>query len=266
MGHSATTLASDGKAHKRVLEQKLLLLDSMINSGKGAKQIRSSKNPEVQQLLLRAEELFSMAKGSLTHDEYEEASREINDAIRAISSARSRAKGQGGSTLVERQRYRELLDNIASMEESIRGNSEISVDQDRIDQLRQRAAALIKKDQYSEANKQLDEAYQMTVSAVAAGHHNKTVVYSLDFASPQEEYEYEKNRYRGNQELVTLMMEKRATTPTKRMIEGYISKAQQTFGEAHSVADSGDYSEALREMEKANSELGRAMKMLGIRF
>lgn len=263
---SATPLwAEESKTHK-VLEQKLQLLEQMINGGKGAQQLHSSANPEVQALLQQAEELMQMATGSLKRNEYDDAGTEINDAIRALTSARAKAKGERGSTLSERQHYRELLTNIASMEQAIQANPAITINQPRIDQLRHRAADLIKKDQYGEAIKQLDEAYQMTVTALALGHHNKTVVYALNFASAKEEYEYERNRYRGNQELVTLMLDQRPSSPTKRMIEGYVSKAQHTFGEAHAASDSGAHTEALKIIERANSELSRAMKMLGINF
>lgn len=257
--------AADPKQEK-VLQQKLYLLDNMINRGSAVKHIRAGNNHEAQSELRRAEEFFDLARESLKDKQYPEVAELINKAIRSISSARSMVKGEGGSSAADRNRYRELLKNIESLEQGISLEAKDKLDQDKVSDLKKQAAKETKSDQYTLANKLLDEAYQLISTAIATSIQQTTVVYDLNFSFPQEEYEYELNRYTGNRELVTMMLEQRKDSGTGKLVARYAQQADATKSSAEKMAKQENYGVAISIMEQASKQLKRAMNMLGLRF
>lgn len=250
----------------QILKQKLYLLDNMINKGSPSKKVRSSDNVEAKQLLQRAEELYVLARDNIENGNTAETGKIINEAIRAITSAGAKTKGSVGSNPAERARYRELLDVINSLQESIDLTFENPTDLEQINQMKQQALELSKSDRYAESNKILNSAYQMIATSIADNLRSNTVVYSLDFKDSRDEYEYEQRRYNGNRELVSMMLDQRKESPTRKLIERYTQMADKTLQQAQQHADNNQHDDALKVVEQANKDLSRAMGMLGLQF
>lgn len=263
---SGTVASSTDDKQGQVLQQKLNLLDSMINRGSSSKKVRNSTNEEAKQLLKQAEDLYALARENLDNGNIDDAGKIINEAIRAISSASAKAKGKKGTTPVDRSRYQELQNVIDSLLETVDLTFENPVDLEQIDEMRQQAITLTKKDNYPKAIKTLDQAYQIIATAISENVRTKTVVYSLDFKDSQDEYEYEHRRYKGNRELVTTMLNERQESPTRKLIVRYTELADNTLKRAEQLAVNSAHDEALKVVEQANRDLARAMGMLGLRF
>ena len=259
-------LVSSADKQQKILQQKLFLLNNMITKGSTSKKIRKSGNLEAMQLLQKAEALYALANESIQQGDTEDAGQIINDAIRAISAAGSKAKGEKGSTAAERSRYKEILSNIESLQDSVENDLTSNVDLDPVFRLKKQANALTERDNYKQAIKKLNSAYQYIVTEISGNVKNTTVVYSLDFKTSKDEYDYEHRRYQGNRELITRMLFEYEDNPTRKLIVRYTEQADSTLKKAETLADVENHDEAVHLMEKANRELSRSLGMLGLRF
>lgn len=248
------------------LQQKLKLLDSIINKGATSKKLRSSDNLEARQLLKQAEELYALALANIDKGDFNATSDIINKAIRALTSASSKTKGTRDSTSAERTRYQELLDVIETLQENVDLTFENPVDLEQITKMKKEASVLTEQDDYRQANKILDSAYQVISTAISDNIRDKTVLYNLDFKDSKEEYAYEYRRYQGNRELVMTMLNQHEDSPTRKLIVRYTDLADSTLKRAQDIADNKHHDKALKVVEQANKDLARAMGMLGLRF
>jgi tetratricopeptide (TPR) repeat protein len=258
--------SADTDKQQKVLQQKLALLNNMLTRGSTVKKIKDSANSEALSLLKQAEDLYKIANDSINEGNSENVSDVINDAIRKISAAAAKAKGQSGSTAAERSRYQELLGNINSLRTSAENDFTTNIDLDPVDKLKQEARALTDKDDYTQALKKLNSAYQYIVTQMADNVSVTTVVYRLDFKTPKDEYEYELRRYNDNRELVSRMLFEHEKNPTRMLIERYTEQADKTLELAMNHASEDKHDDALQTIEKANKELKRSMGMLGLNF
>ena len=265
LGLTSTAMADSDKAQK-VLQQKLSLLHNMMTRGTTASKIRDSGNEEALNLLKQAQDLYKIADTSIQQGNTEDVSQIINDAIRKISAAAAKAKGQTGSTAAERSRYQELLGNINSLQTSAENDFTTNIDLAPVNKFKDEAHTLTQKDEYAEALKKLNSAYQYIVTKMADNVTSTTVVYRLDFKTSKDEYEYELRRYNDNRELVDRMLFEHEKNPTRLLIERYTEQADKTLALAMNHATQDQHDDALRTIEKANKELKRSMGMLGLNF
>lgn len=263
---SQTAFGASIDNQAKVLQQKLSLLDSMINKGATSKKVRNSDNQEAKQLLKQAEDLYALARANIDKGDYSETGAIINEAIRALSSASAKAKGSKGSTASERSRYQELLSVIETLQENVDLTFENPIDLEKIGAMKKQANALTRSDDYKKAIKILDSAYQIIATAISENVQDKTITYSLDFKDSKDEYEYEHRRYDGNRELVMTMLNQRKESPTRKLIVRYTELADSTLKRAEDYAINKQHDEALKVVEQANKDLSRAMGMLGLRF
>ena len=87
----------------------------------------------------------------------------------------------------------------------------------------------------------------------------------LQFASPREEFDYEQKRFYSNEILVGMMIrEERASGESRKQVDAYLQGANAIKADASNRASTGDYASAVKEMEKANLQLNRALQMMGV--
>ena len=257
---------ADTDHQQKVLQQKLSLLHNMLNRGSTVKKIRDSGNAEALTLLKQAEDLYKIADDSIQQGQVANVGDVINDAIRKISASAAKARGQTGSTAAERSRYQELLGNVDSLYTAALNDFTTNIDLDPVIRFREEAQALTDKDDYAEALKKLNSAYQYIVNQMADSVTTKTVVYNLDFKTSKDEYEYELRRYNDNRDLVSRLLFEHEKNPTRMLIERYTEQADKTFQLAQNHASQDQHDEALQTIERANRELKRSMGMLGLNF
>jgi hypothetical protein len=250
----------------RVVAQKLTLLNVMLNQSKKVRQIEESDDVDAQGLLIQSRELSLIAKKAFDEGDAQGAGAAINGALKALDSARAIFRDRPNATLVERARYKELQDSIRSFRSSLTGEAAANLERDKLDALLAVAEKEMKRDDYVAANAQLNQAYQLIVAAVNSGYKVSTLVYSLDFETPKQEYQYELRRYRGNELLIGKLLAQKEQSQTKELVTRYLEQAAQTHKLAQDQAKQGGYQRAIASMEKASSQLKRAMGMLGIRF
>jgi hypothetical protein len=258
-GATPLAKAESGKATAaQLLTQKISLLENLLARTTASKRFAASDNLEARELVAQATELTALARENLAAGRPEVASQGVDEAFKRVFAATRMLKKEPGSTLVERMRFEELMEAIDSLK-----SGSASTRDPEAERLIADARARADQDDYAGALKLLSQAYEMTASAVALSRDQETVVYTLDFASPKDEYDYEVRRFEGNRMVIDLLLRKHPGT-TAALVKSYVSKAEEMRLSAATKAANGNFEDAVRDMEEAGRHQERAMGLLGI--
>lgn len=136
----------------------------------------------------------------------------------------------------------------------------------RIDALLKRAERLAVTNHLSEALSLANEASRLIVETIVKLRSGETVVVSLTFESPMEEYAYEQRRFESNEVMVEMnIAEGRASEPASRkVVDEHVNEGRRLRVQAEKSAQTGKYAEAVRSMEAASGKLIKAMQAMGI--
>lgn len=249
-----------------LLERKQALIGTMVQPGPTLQRIEESANPQAVAQLKQAQQLHQQANQWLTAGDMTQAKESSNQALLAITSALALARQTSGPSPADRKRYQVLSDGLASLEKSMHANADITIERAKFSSLKQQAERLQQANDYRQANNMLVQAYEMAALAVSTANQQKTVVVSLDFATPKDEYDYEDRRYQGNRDLVEVMLKRQADSPTYPLVRQGMGRADKTRQQAHIQVSNGEYTQAITTMEQASEQLSKAMGMLGIQF
>ncbi|RZS58151.1 hypothetical protein EV685_0430 [Sphaerotilus mobilis] len=132
------------------------------------------------------------------------------------------------------------------------------------------AQALARQGRIDEARPLLDRAYLTARVSIESLRRGDTLVRSLNFATPREEYDYEIDRNDTHRMLITVLLADRKDaqgTPSAAMppvMQPYVDKAAALRAEAEAQAKAGDHPAAIRTLENATRELVRAIRAGGI--
>jgi len=253
------------------VENKLRLLLSYLNS-KTAGRLRESDNLQAKKLLDRAVELSRNVRQALDDGQLEVGNRQSTEGLLAFSDAAAAFKRAKSGDDAQEKRNVDLLNEIESYREAFaRGLKEKGpaaaglLDSGRLEDLLSRAGTLRQAGRHVEAGELLREAQQLTVIAVTRLRKNETVVYSLDFRTPADEYRYELDRHAGYVLLVEQMSARETITPQAgKLAARFTAKAAELKAAAERSAGNGDFKAAIKGMEEANKSLTRALQMMGL--
>lgn len=273
---STLTFAQDGgntgptDARKRLIEQKLRLVESLVNAP-AARPPAEGHEAETSALLQSGRELLDRARQALAVERFDEASAALDEALRNATKASRRVSSRPDvlSTSAQQKDYRDLTDQIATYRGGLAelakgGNSEARTTLARVDALQAEAGSFAAAERLGEANRKLAEAYRLEVEALSRLRAGQTVMMRLDFRSPADEYTYELRRYQGNEILVDIMLgEGRADGDRRNAVDGLIREGRLLRDQATGRARDGDYRAAVTWMEKATAHLNRALQTMG---
>jgi hypothetical protein len=147
------------------------------------------------------------------------------------------------------------------------GGETAAVDYDKklVAGLMEDAEKLTKKNDYVSANRKLEQAQGIITTAIQQMLNSQTIVYDLNFESPQEEYEYELKRFGGYEELIPIAVEqKQPNEGTKKLMQSFVEKGQKKRNIAIETANGGDYPRAVAMLQDATKEIRRALRMVGV--
>lgn len=257
---------------RRLIVQKLSLLQAYLKSG-SIQRARQDGGIEAMALVTEAEAYLATARRSLDEDRLQDAGEALDKGLRSASMASAHMTRPQRSAEQEKRQYDKLDRQIRSYLDAI---GEALKDADpksrpdeglaRVDKLITEAARLAGTGEYRNANKLLTEAYQLTVTMVAALRKGATLVSTLSFATPADELEYERRRNGSYEMLVGILLEERQGTanPLKRLADRYLSESRELRTQAERQAAAGDYRTAIRSMEEATGRLVRILQAGGL--
>lgn len=266
---AAGQAAPDAEQQRRLAEQKLKLVEMLLNSPK-AQASGASNDSETVALVERGKTLLTQAREALAAQRHGDASKALDEALQSVSKANNRNAG-GFADSVQKQRLQEMSEQVATYRASLaalvkeKAAASAKPTLDRVDALTEESRKLAAAGHLGEANKKMAEAYKLEVEEVSRLRAGQEVVLSLKFDTPADEYAYEQKRFQSNEILVGMMIgEGRAEGDRRRLVDGFLKQAATLKEEAVTLAGANRYKDAIAIMEKATVQLNRALQSMGV--
>jgi len=251
------------------LERRLQSVGTLIDSSSVARQIESSGEPAARERRDNARLMHREATASFQGGDLPTAARLLDQAAREMMTGARLAKPEQVAGAKAQRDYDARLESARALltaQQRItqeKGNTPDAVEATRrieglIADAERRAAA----GQLAEARSAVDRAYLTARVSIEAMRRGDTLVRTLKFNSPREEYDYEVDRYQTHRMLIQILLAERKE-PTPAM-QGFIDKAAVLRGDAEANAKRGDHPGAIQRLEAATRELVRAIRAGGL--
>jgi hypothetical protein len=174
----------------------------------------------------------------------------------------------------DKRRYQEKKRQLDAFRQSYellveeRGDrARAALDEEKLHARVDRAAELAAVGKYVEAYALADGANHQLIEALRVLRDKETVEYRLEFASSEDEYEYETRRFQSQKMLLQMLVaEKDPSLDSRTMIQSFVDQADSIYRQAEGMAKAGDYEQAVDEQERAVQQLVKAMRVAGVYF
>jgi hypothetical protein len=132
-------------------------------------------------------------------------------------------------------------------------------------ELMTKAGELQKNGKYIPAKKELDKAYHLIKVSIESLRGGQTLVRSLNFATPEEEYDYEIDRNNTHKMLVKLLLNgKNSSAYVQEMVTKFTHSAKLLRIQAEQSAQDEKYEDAIKLLEQSTKQLVRSIRSAGI--
>ncbi len=186
-------------------------------------------------------------------------------------SYRNRDAGEEEMGRLQRD-YEERLATLSSLESALQAvlvekGSEAAAEVDG----EERAAALAEarslaaRGDLKPAIERVDQLYEETVALLARLRDNETLEYRLEFASAEEEYQYETRRFSTHEMLYTMKAAETVLGADKQeRVDRLVERARLLARQAGEQAGTGNFDAAIESQEAATGEFVQALRYLGV--
>ena len=273
LGLAQTASADHPEQKRKLIEQKIRLLDMLVNSP-AAKNAAAGRDPDSALLIETGRKSFEAARSAFADNRLGEAARLLDDTLKVASSASRKMASSGGalSDSAQRKSLADMAEQVATYRASVldltRDDKTAAPARQllaQIDALTAESKQLADGGRLGDANKKLAAAYMLTVEEISKLRAGQEVVMSLKFETPADEYAYEQKRFGSNLTMIDMMIaEGRAEGPKRKLVDGFITEGNQLKRLAEAQASEQRHKEAVALMEKASGQLNRALQSMGI--
>lgn len=256
-----------------VVEQKIEMIDKVLNRSPVAARVLTSQNEAARRHLTHARELVAHAQALARDGILRGADALLNEAIWEISRAQQLVPDPGAQQAGERVRFGQLEDSVAALQRTalialpaVTGRDRESTEKTtaRAGALVEQALALARADRYIEANKQLDQALVLLLKDASARLAGHTIVYDHRFTGARDEFEFELERHRSFERLVPLaLLEFRPSAEARALVDRYVGQARQSREQAQSELGR-DGRAAIKNLVDGTESLRRALQAAGL--
>ena len=255
------------------LERRLQSVGTLIEGSSAARQIESSAVPAARDKRDSARLIHREAAAALQQADLPAAARLLDQAAREMmDGARLARPDQVNGAKAERDFEARLASAQALLGAQQRITQEKGAGRDavaatrsieaQIGQARQLAGA----GRLAEARPLLDRAYLTARVSIEALRRGDTLVRSLHFNSPREEFDYEVDRNETHRLLIGVLLADRKDGPAAMPagMQALVDRAAGLRGQADAQARQGEHAEAIRLLEQSTRELVRAIRAGGL--
>ena len=269
---TASSKAADSDPGLREqIAQKIALTRNYLKSSTAAK-IAESENPQARRMLEKSRELLEQAIEALDDGKLLAAQDKVNLSLQSFTAAgTANMKKAVDSEQVERELGTVRAEIDAYLQSFTAALAEKGpsmaglLDRQYVDQLLATAGQAQSIGDYTNARAALSRAKQTVVGALIKIRNNETVVYSVEFQTPADEFRYERERYDEYAALGAKLVDSGELDNGRiRMFENMKQAGDRLNGEALELAGGGDYESAIPRMENAVEQLIKGLRLLGV--
>lgn len=259
---------------REVLEHKFTLVFRILYQSPGAARIDASDRAQAKAQLALARERFSGARREIVSENLEAADGLLSEALRMFGLAAREVPNPAQEQDARRVRFTRMLDEIQAFQgsqflsarrQSHGGKTIRNPGMEQARDLIREAQRLADTERFAEALGVLEKARDVIVSEAGALLASQTLVYDLNFASPEDEFEYESARYDSHADLIEIAVAKYRPEPEAvRDIGELVEKSRRVRSLARELAVHGDYPTGIKTLQDATRLLQRALERAGL--
>ena len=258
---------------KTATEKRAENIDRLLNTSSGAKQVvngtsQAAREKRKDAVVIYENALAEMARGndSAAAEMLSQASKIMFDAIR-LSTPTVAAEEKDVTDYKNRKEsvaaLRDAFDRISQEDKEFESNR--SKVNSQLDELVAEAENLLNKGETPQARIEMDKAYHLVKVSIDSIRSGQTLVRSLNFETPRDEYLYELDRNDTHSMLVGLLVdEKKQSDYSKDSVARKVIEADKLRAQAESYAAQDAYEQAIELLEQSTKELVRAIRSAGI--
>jgi hypothetical protein len=262
---------SDAGIDPAALERRLHQVGVLLETSSAAKQVEASGNPEAAKKRDQARAIYAEAEKAYRNGMMLQASRLLPEAsVRMFEAVRLAAPEQVAAPKA-RADFDARMESVRALASAQRrilrekpGSPGAAEAAAAVDALIAAAEREAKAGLVDSARAKLDRAYLMAKAAIGSMRGGDTLVRSLTFAGPEEEYRYEIDRNDTHRMLVKVVLAEKRDARSEAAAAPFIEKAAGLRGEAERAAGGRDWRGAIRLLEESTRELVRAIRGAGV--
>ncbi len=257
--------SNDLTQRQHQVELKAKMVDILVNS--------SALQKSGSNAIDAGKAALTEARAALKAGRVDEASKILEQALRALVKASGAAnKDASLSESAQKKQFADFEEQVITYRKTIReleSDSRMSTAAkalgNRIDTESGEASRLAKLGKHVEASKKMGDTYRLAVEELSRLRAGQEVVMSLKFDTPADEYAYEQRRYQSSEILVAnLLGEGRAEGDKRRLVDDFVSQGRQLRDDAEALATKKQHQAAVTTIEKAVTQLNRALQAMGL--
>ncbi len=248
-------------------------ISKLINDSSGSKQVNKSNNPEVKKSYQQAKDLLNKASEQFTLGNIEQGSALLDKSAKMMFSAIRLATPKTVKKEKDKHEYykrkksfkalRDALNRITA--ESTNGNNVKHKINIQLDKILESSNKLERSGNHKAAKIKLDKAYYILQQSIESLRGGQTLVRSLNFANPEEEYQYELDRNDTHKMLMKLLLdEKKSSEYTKKSVLKFTQQADSLRQKAIAATLDKQFEEAIKLLEQSTKQLVRAIRSAGV--
>ncbi len=267
---SENSVSSDIKKEKRETLNKLNLLGYILTKSKRTRDVENSGNEKAISILEMARKHYDAAKTFLDSNEFEKSNTEIQKSLQSISVSFRMVVNKEREKEVAKEQYDLLYSRVKSFSDLFNQLPADKVkgilDSDKVNMLIKKSESLYAEGNPKQALEPLSAVADMLEQALSDARKNETIVYALEFETPEDEYKYEMER-NENYTLLTNMIISTSPPENKKklpLIRMLMNKNEELVVEAEKMFESGEVDSAIELLEKGNKTLVRALRLGGL--
>lgn len=252
------------------LERKLASTATLIESSSGARQIESSGVSAAAAKRAAARELHQRAGDTLRAGDTEAAAKLLDEASRAMFEGVRLAAPHQVTEGKQRADYQARVESTRALIEAQKriaaekGGARAAEPARQAEALVAESEKLAAAGKLADARAKADQAYLAVKAAIGSAREGDTLVRSLDFATPADEYHYEIDRNDTHRMLVQMLLKDRRGGSTDAMVDQAVAASAKLRGQAEAEAARNDHKGAIRTLEESTRELVKAIRAAGV--
>lgn len=267
----AVVLGAGAAPAPEQVERRLQSVATLIESSSAARQIDSSGEAPARERRDAARLIHREAAAALARGDATGASQLLDAAAREMMAGVRLAKPEQVAAEKARRDFASRLDSARALlaaqqriTQEKNAGREAQQATRTIEQQIAQAQALAAQDKLDEARPVLDRAYLTARVSIESLRRGDTLVRSLNFASPREEYDYEIDRNDTHRMLIRVLLAERKEAVMPPAMQAAVDQAAGLRGEAEAQARRGDHPGAIKLLEDSTRELVRAIRAGGL--
>jgi len=252
------------------LEQRFESVRTLIERSTAARQIDETGDDAARQKHAEAREAFRQAEAALASGDLRTASERLSRAsvtmFTAARDATPRALSDDKAKsdyLGKRDSVRALLDAQQRIATEKSRQAEVRESNAKVNALLDEADAQASRGDTAAARATVERAYLIAKASIGTLRGGDTLVRSLHFSTPQEEYDYELDRNDTHQMLIKVLLDEKKTQFDPQ-VRKYLEQAGSLRGQAEAAASRGQHADAIELLESSTGELVKAIRNAGV--